>query len=72
MTKKLMGIALLWIGLSAAVYVPGSDGGLTTTILAGAGFLCFGSGLLLFAEGIKQDMPWTNPPQEDDTLSPSS
>lgn len=53
-TKKYVGIALLWVALSALVYVPTSDGGSLSMIIAGLGFLSFAAGLLLIGNGLRQ------------------
>lgn len=55
-TMKLSGTALLWIGLAALVYVPTSDGGTLSIIVAGIGFLSFASGFLMFADALKGEL----------------
>jgi hypothetical protein len=53
---KLSGVALLWAGLAALVYVPTAAGGPTTVVVAGLGFLSFASGLMLFGDGLKREI----------------
>ena len=51
--RKLVGAALLWVGLSALVYVPQASAEVSTSLVAFLGFAAFISGLLLFAEDRK-------------------
>ncbi len=53
---RLTGIALLWVALSALVYVPGSNDVAKATIVAIAGFASFAVGLSLFADALKRDI----------------
>ncbi len=53
---KLSGVALLWVGLAALVYVPTSDGGTVSVIVAGLGFISFASGFLMFANSLKGEI----------------
>ncbi len=53
MTMKLIGTALLWVGLATLVYVKSPDLNVSIALVAALGFLSFASGLLLFAEGQK-------------------
>lgn len=55
-TMRCVGIALLWISLAVLVYVPSTAGGMSSSIIAALGFLCFASGLGLFAEGLKREI----------------
>ena len=45
--RKMVGIALLWFGLAAAVYVPTSSFGAKATIVALFGFISFSFGVSL-------------------------
>ena len=54
--RMMVGTALLWVALSALVYVPLSDGGARGMIVASLGFFSFASGLALFADGLKRDI----------------
>ena len=54
--RKMVGTAFLWVALAALVYVPSSGGGAKGAIVASLGFLCFASGLALFADGLKRDI----------------
>jgi hypothetical protein len=53
---KLCGIALLWAGLAALVYVPTAASGLRTTVVAGLGFASFASGLVMFGDALKREI----------------
>ena len=53
---KLIGIALLWVGLAALAYIPSAAPGTWTTFVAIGGFLSFAIGLHLFADGLKRDV----------------
>lgn len=55
-TMKLSGTALLWVGLATLVYVPTSEGGTLTVIVAGMGFLSFAAGFLMFADALKGEL----------------
>lgn len=50
------GLALLWAGLAALVYVPTATAGVTTSAVAVLGFLSFAAGLSLFAKAVKQEI----------------
>ena len=50
------GLALLWAGLAALVYVPTATAGVTTSAVAVLGFLSFAGGLSLFAKAVKQEI----------------
>ena len=54
--RKMCGAALLWVALAALVYVPTSDGGAKSVIVAGIGFACFAAGLALFSEGMAREI----------------
>jgi hypothetical protein len=54
--RKMVGTALLWVALAALIYVPSSGGGARSVIVACLGFVCFASGLALFADGLKRDI----------------
>lgn len=54
--RKMVGVTLLWISLSAIVYVPTSGAGSLVIIVAILGFFSFAAGLVLFTEGIKRDI----------------
>ena len=54
--RKLIGTALLWVAIAAAVYVPSTSGAVESTVVAGLGFLSFALGLSLFAEGVQRDI----------------
>jgi hypothetical protein len=54
--RKMVGIALLWAALAALTYIPTAGGNMKGTIVACLGFLCFASGLALFADGLKRDI----------------
>ena len=54
--RKLVGAALLWVGLSALVYVPQANAEVSTSLVAFLGFAAFSPGLLLFAEGFKRSV----------------
>jgi hypothetical protein len=56
MVMKLCGVALLWAGLAALVYVPTAASGVSTAVVAGLGFLSFASGLMLFGDGLKREI----------------
>jgi hypothetical protein len=51
---RLVGIALLWMALSALAYVPASSDTLKATIVAVLGFAAFATGLSLFADALKR------------------
>jgi hypothetical protein len=53
---RLFGIALLWAGLAALVYVASSDGGGKGSIVAALGFVSFATGLSLFADALKAEI----------------
>lgn len=53
---KLIGVALLWVGLSALVYLATAESGLRATAVAGGGFFSFASGVMILAEGLKRDV----------------
>ena len=52
--RKMVGTALLWVALAALIYVPTSGGGARSVIVACLGFICFATGLALFADGLKR------------------
>lgn len=54
--RRLVGIALLWVALSALVYVPTSEGGLTGTLIAFLGFLAFSTGIVFLLEDLKREL----------------
>ncbi|MCW5558076.1 MAG: hypothetical protein KIT22_09645 [Verrucomicrobiae bacterium] len=54
--RKMVGTALLWVAFAALIYVPTSNGGAKTAIVACLGFFSFASGLALFAAGLKRDI----------------
>ncbi len=57
MWRKLCGIALLWVGLAALVYVPwSSDGGAKSAVIAALGFFSFAGGLMLFVDALKYEI----------------
>ena len=49
-----VGAAFMWVALSVLVWVPTSDGGLLTTLIAGGGFACFVSAIWFFKEGVRR------------------
>lgn len=51
--RKMVGAALLWCAISAAVFVPTSNGP-RAPIAAAIGFIAFCSGLSLFVDGVKR------------------
>ncbi len=53
---KFTGVALLWAGLAALVYVPTSGGGPIGTLVAGLGFGAFAVGVMLFAGSLKDEI----------------
>lgn len=53
---RLIGIALLWVALSALVYIPGSNDAAKATLAAILGFASFAAGLSLFADALKRDI----------------
>ena len=54
--RRGIGLALLWAGLAAVVYVPTAPAGVTTAVAAALGFLSFAGGITLFANAIKQEV----------------
>jgi len=52
----MCGIALLWVGLAALVYVPTSGGGTKGAIVAIVGFVAFAAGASLIADALKQQI----------------
>ena len=52
----MVGTALLWVAFATLIYVPSAGGGKRGVIIACLGFLCFASGLALFADGLKRDI----------------
>lgn len=54
--RRGSGLALLWAGLAALVYVPTATAGITTSAVAVLGFLSFAGGLSLFAKAVKQEI----------------
>jgi 1,4-dihydroxy-2-naphthoate octaprenyltransferase len=52
--RQMVGIALLWVAISAAVYVPQATA--NQWWVAVVGFIAFAAGLSLFAEGSKRDI----------------
>lgn len=54
--RRGSGLALLWAGLAALVYVPTATAGVTTSAVAALGFLSFAGGLSLFAKAVKQEI----------------
>lgn len=54
--RRGSGLALLWVGLAALVYVPTAAAGVTTSAVAALGFLSFAGGLSLFAKAVKQEI----------------
>lgn len=54
--RRGSGLALLWAGLAALVYVPTANAGVTTSVVAMLGFLSFAGGLSLFAKAVKQEI----------------
>lgn len=54
--KKYVGIALLWVALACLAYVPNAPDGIQGPLIAGAGFLCFATGILQFADGLKVEI----------------
>ena len=53
---RMCGIALLWVGLAALVYVPTSGGGATGAIVSVVGFVTFAAGASLIADALKQQI----------------
>ena len=55
---RMCGIALLWVGLAALVYVPtsGGGGGAKGAIVAIVGFVSFAAGASLIADALKQQI----------------
>ena len=54
--RRGSGLALLWAGLAALVYVPTATAGVTTSAIAALGFLSFAGGLSLFAKAVKREI----------------
>jgi hypothetical protein len=54
--RKMCGAALLWVALAALVYIPTSDGGVKSVIVASIGFACFAAGLGLFSDGMAREI----------------
>lgn len=52
---RMIGVALLWAGLAALVYVPSSGDG-PKVIVAVLGFLAFAAGLSLMADALKDQI----------------
>jgi hypothetical protein len=52
--KRLAGTALLWAALSTLNYLPASDGGAPSAIVAGLGFLAFSLGLSWLLEAAER------------------
>jgi uncharacterized membrane protein len=53
---RMFGIALLWVGLAALVYVPSSGGGAKGVIVAVLGFISFAAGFSLIADALKHQI----------------
>lgn len=54
--RRGSGLALLWAGLAALVYVPTAAASVTTSAVALLCFLSFAGGLSLFAKTVKQEI----------------
>ena len=55
--RKMVGIALLWLGLAALAFVAGAGASLYPAwLVALVGFASFAAGLSLFAEGLKRSI----------------
>lgn len=53
---RMCGIALLWVGLAALVYVPSSGGGAKAAIVSVVGFISFAAGFSLIADALKHQI----------------
>lgn len=53
---KLSGVAFLWAGLAALVYIPTSTDSTTVTIVAILGFLSFSTGVIMLFNSMKGEI----------------
>lgn len=56
MARKLIGLALLWVGLAALAFSGTDPAPHLLALVLCAGFIAFAIGLVLFAEGIKGEL----------------
>ncbi len=54
--RKMVGMAFLWVALSAVVFAVSSDAGKPGVAVAVLGFFAFCSGLALFTDGMKREI----------------
>jgi len=54
--KTLCGIALLWVALSALVYVPTSGGGGKGVVVAFAGFVSFALAMTMLIDALRRSI----------------